>query len=278
MAKVSRSKINCAVLFIQRIFHFRVVRLVLLTDILDLCLLQKQTVPETLEWKTVESNSKRLVHRIEKIDNFQGHPAALIRFRCEGIQGPCLAHVFANFLTTTKFRSMWDKSVDDVYERYPVEDLDAVNMAMGFGTYGACTKVGVGYCTTKPAFGVDSREQLTMCGINECSDGSAIIWGTEMASWHDHLLPKDTERRTRAKSHLFATTMTPTGDNTFDVEYVLQLEIGGSLPTWLTTPIIIDNVKSMFKVVDRFFGESGGALDQHLLEIQKENNSLLMTP
>ena len=118
---------------------------------------------------------------------------------------------------------MWDVSLANVYEAYPIDELDTVNVAMGMGKYGECTKIGVGYCTTKPSFGVDSREQLTMCGIQDFEDGSSIIWGTEMESQHDHLLPEDEARRTRAKSHLFATTLIPTGKDTFDVEYVIQL-------------------------------------------------------
>ena len=234
-----------------------------------------------MTWKKVENNQKRLVHHIEKIDNFQGLNAPLLRFRCR-MNGPCLGHVFANFLTNKDFRSKWDESLADVHELYPVEDLDTVNMAMGTGKFGDCIKMGVGYCTTKPNFGVDSREQLTMCGIQEMKDGSCVIWGTEMEEWHNHLLPDNYQRRTRARSHLFSTTLIPTGDDSFDVEYAIQLDIGGSLPNWITTPIVIDNVKNMFKVVDAYFGEGeGGALDQYLKDIQQEaidDYSLLMTP
>jgi len=198
----------------------------------------------SVDLKTVENRENRLVYHIEKIDNFQGLNAPLLRFRCSLI-GPCLPHIFAQFLTNKEFRSKWDESLADVYEKYPVADLDPVNIALGFGKYGLCSKIGVGYCTTKPSFGVDSREQLTMCGVQEFDNGSSIIWGTEMKPWHDHLLPDDEKRRTRAKSHLFSTTLVPTGENTFDVEYVIQLEIGGSIPNWLTTPVVIDNVKNI---------------------------------
>ncbi|CAB9504967.1 expressed unknown protein [Seminavis robusta] len=244
--------------------------------------LETTVVDDDLPWKTVESNKNRLVHQIQKIDNFQGLNAPLLRFRCR-MKGPCLAHVFASFLTTKEYRSMWDESLANVYEKYPIEDLDCVNMAMEFGKYGQCSKVGVGYCTTKPSFGVDSREQLTMCGIQDFHDGSSIIWGTEMEDHHNHLLPEDEARRTRAKSHLFATTMIPTGHDTFDVEYVIQLEIGGKIPNWLTTPIVIENVKNMFRVVDGYFKEGeGGALDEYLkdsyLEALGDKYSLLLTP
>lgn len=60
-------------------------------------------------------------------------------------------------------------------------------------------------------------------------------------------MPSHHDRVTRAKSHLFSTTLVPTGETTFDVEYVLQLEIGGKIPTWMTTPIVTDSVKRMFK-------------------------------
>jgi hypothetical protein len=194
------------------------------------------------------------------------------------MSGPCLSHFFAQFLTDEQHRSMWDESLASVYEKYPIEDLDSVNMAMGFGKkYGDCSKIGVGYCTTKPSFGVDSREQLTMCGIQDFQDGSSIIWGTEMEEHHNHLLPKEEARRTRAKSHLFATTLIPTGRDTFDVEYVIQLEIGGKIPTWLTTPIVIENVKNMFRVVDEYY--KGGALDKYLREqLLGDKYSLLLTP
>ena len=66
--------------------------------------------------------------------------------------------------------------------------------------------------------------------------------------------------------------------------FSLYTEIGGGLPNFLTTPVVIDNVKNMFKIVDVYFSDQkeGGALDQYLKELQKEalidNNSLLMTP
>ena len=68
------------------------------------------------------------------------------------------------------------------------------------------------------------------------------------------------------------------------MSFVSSSEIGGGLPNFLTTPVVIDNVKNMFKIVDVYFSdqEEGGALDRYLKELQKEalidNNSLLMTP
>jgi hypothetical protein len=60
-------------------------------------------------------------------------------------------------------------------------------------------------------------------------------------------MPSHYDRVTRAKSHLFSTTLVPTSESSFDVEYVLRLEIGGKIPTWLTIPIVTDSVKRMFK-------------------------------
>jgi hypothetical protein len=152
---------------------------------------------------------------------------------------------------------------------------------MGF-KYGDCSRLGVGHCVTKANLGIDAREQLIICGINDFPDGSCVIWGTEMEEWHDHLFPPG-PRHTRAKSHIFSSTLVPTGPNTFDVEYVLQLDIGGKIPTWMTTPIILDSVKRMFSYAKGFYLNVGGELDKFLLEKasrpdHKDGLSLLMTP
>jgi hypothetical protein len=70
------------------------------------------------------------------------------------------------------------------------------------------------------------------------------------------------KRQPRSTSHLFATTIIPTGDETFDVEYVLQLEIGG-FPGWLTGPVVIETVKKMFRFADDYF-KSGLTQDGEL--------------
>jgi len=236
--------------------------------------------PENMKWKEIEANHKRTVHKIEKIDNFQGHPAPLLRFR-SSLKGPCIGECFADFIMSLEERKKWDKQIEQVYEICPILDLDSANIAMHFGRYGDCSRLGVGYCQTKANLGVTPREQLTLCGIQDFTDGSCVIWGTEMEEWHNHLLPEG-ERQTRAKSHIFSTTLTPTSENTFDVEYVLQLEVGGKLPTWLTTPIMTDTIKSMFRHAERFFAGSK-ELDIFLEEKAKRDefanrHSLLMTP
>eukprot|EP01083_Nonionella_stella_P099020 278504_1 len=104
---------------------------------------------------------------------------------------------------------------------------------MDFG-YGDCTRLGIGYCRTKSNPIVDGREQLTLCGIQELPNNGCIIWGTEMEEWHNNLMPEDAVRLPRAKSHLFGVALVPTGPDSFDVEYILQLSVGGRIPGFLT--------------------------------------------
>lgn len=233
-----------------------------------------------MKWKKVESNKKRTVHLIEKIDNFKGFGAPILRFR-SSMQGPCDGEAFANFIMNLDDRKKWDSQIDNVVEAYPVHDLDSANIAMGF-KYGDCSRLGVGHCVTKANLGIDAREQLTICGINDFADGSCMIWGTEMEEWHDHLLPGE-KRVTRAKSHIFTTTLIPTGPESFDVEYVLQLDIGGNIPNWMTTPIVIDNVKKLFSCAKDFYLNKDGEYEKFLMEKANRMNhkgglSLLMTP
>ncbi|EEC50447.1 predicted protein [Phaeodactylum tricornutum CCAP 1055/1] len=241
-----------------------------------------ESCTEKLRWKTIEERKDRLVHQIQKIDNFQGLPAPLVRFR-SSLSGPCVGECFANFIMDIDERKKWDSQIEQVYEAYPIHDLDAANIAMGFGRYGDCSRLGIGYCQTKANLGISPREQLILCGIQNFSDGSCIVWGTEMEEWHNHLFPPG-ERHTRAKSHIFSTTLTPTSENSFDVEYALQLEVGGKLPTWCTTPILVDTIKKMFIHAQGFFGGEHGNLEAYLSEQKRHNcfpadrQSLLMTP
>lgn len=220
------------------------------------------------------------MHEVEKIDNFQGLNAPILRFRAS-MEGPCDGEAFANFVMNLEDRKKWDAQIDNVYEAYTIDDLDMANMAMGF-QYGDCFRMGVGHATTKPNLGIDAREQLTICGINQLDEGSTIIWGTEMEDRHNYLFPPG-PRTTRARSHIFCTTLTPTSPSTFDVEYVLQLEIGGKIPTWMTTPIVIDNVKKLFSCTQSFFKNESGELETFLAEKAKRQAltsgpSFLMTP
>jgi len=151
-------------------------------------------------------------------------------------------------------RAKWDPQIENVDEIYPVYDVDAANIAMNF-KYLDCKRLGIGYCQTKSNPIVDGREQLILCGIQEAQNKACVIWGTEMEEWHNYLFPQDKKRHTRAKTHLFSTTLVPTGPDSFDVEYVLQLEVGGNLPTFLTTPILVETVKQMFKYAKKTFAD-----------------------
>lgn len=232
-----------------------------------------------MKWKNVEANKRRTVHQIQKIDNYDGHKPPIIRFRAS-FEGPCVGEAFANMIMETEERKRWDSQIDYVYEAYPVDDLDSVNIAMGF-KYGDCSRVGVGHCLTKSNMGIDAREQLTLCGINDFADGSCLIWGTEMEEWHDHLFPPG-QRRTRGKSHLFSTVLVPTSATTFDAEYVLQLDIGGNIPTWMTTPIVTDSVKKLFEHAKGFYAGKDERLVDFIEEQARRNvkdgYSLLTTP
>ena len=237
-----------------------------------------------MKWKKVEANKRKIVHQIDKIDNFQGLGPPLQRFRAS-MEGPSHGLSFADFIMNVDRRQEWDPQIDNVCELFPINDLDTANIAMGFGKFGDCEKLGVGYTKTKAhPIGISPREQLTLCGIQNFDDGSTLIWGTELEEWHNHLLPAG-ERLTRARSHLFSVALVPTGENTFDVEYALQLDFGGNLPHWMTAPLVIDSVKSMFGVAKPFFNAGeGGELDQIIKEekIQQEKfedrNSILFTP
>jgi hypothetical protein len=64
----------------------------------------------------------------------------------------------------------------------------------------------------------------------------------------------------------------------------LLLEIGGNIPAWLTTPIVVDSVKRMFSVIQRYL-EDENELDRIFREKQfsdqrifTERHALLMTP
>jgi len=156
---------------------------------------------DAFEWTKQEANGKKLVSCVDKIDDFQSLKCPILRFRAS-LEGPCIGDAFVSLIMDLEERSKWDPSIKEVYEAYPIRDLDAANIQMGFGKYGDCSRLGVGYCQTKSYLAVPGREQLTLCGVQNFEDGSSLIWGTEMEDWHNHLLPPG-KRTTRARSHLF---------------------------------------------------------------------------
>ena len=232
------------------------------------------TSQETLKWKTIESRPKQFLHTIDKVENYLGLGPPLLRFRAT-IEGPCLGAPFADFIMSLEEREQWDDQISQVDELFPI-DASSATQFLGEDKYGDCSQIGVGYCQTKSAFGISPREQLTVCGVQNFDDGSAVIWGTEMdTELHDHLLPQlpGTKRPTRAKSHIFCTTLSPLADdpeNKFEVEYCLQMCTGG-LPAFVTTPVMINTVKSLFRHAKTFYaGGEGSELEAYLAALEEE--------
>lgn len=233
----------------------------------------------SMKWKKVESNKRKIVHQIEKIDNFQDLGCPIIRMR-SSLQGQCIPKLFADIITTLEGRKNWDPQIAGVQEIYPIYDTDMANLAMGVGKYGDCCRLGVGYVQLKSNIGVDPREQLTIAGVQEFENGSALLWATEMEEWNNHLFPPG-PRCTRAKTHLFSVALVPTGQDSFDVEYILQFELGGKMPTFFSTPLLIETLKNMFVYAKSCFEDEN--VFNSYLEEQKKNpledrHSILMTP
>lgn len=242
-----------------------------------------ESVPSgPLKWKTVEKRKggSGPVKHIEKLESYNGIKAPLLRFRAE-IEGPCVGDYFGKYILDLNARKKWDSQIENVYELHGFDDLDPVNIAMGFGRqYGDVTRMGIGYGKTKPGI-VTPREQMFLYGMQEFPDGSCVLWGSEMDEEYNFLLPPGT-RHTRAKSHLFSATLVPTSPNSFDIEYVVQMEVGGGVPVFLTTPVLIDTVKKLLKTADAEFSGREGDLESFLAEIKAEKEvvaeTLLMTP
>ena len=163
-------------------------------------------------------------------------------------------------------RTLWDQTCDSVDEIYPLDLLvgnQHFTKSLPYDLAGSSvvlTRLGIGHCTTKPAAGglVSPREQLTLCGINESPNVGGVIWGYECPSSMNNLFPSGLQTLTRAKSHVFAASIERTKDGEgFVVEYVIQLEIGGRIPTWTTAPMVTQTIKNLFKFTHGYFGEGG---------------------
>ena len=105
--------------------------------------------PDSLVWKTAEKNEKRLVHEIERIDNFEGTHTPLIRMRSR-LRGPerDRGDRFSRLLTDQEFRVQWDPNCAEIYEMYLADDISDIELVME-GKFGECRKFGLGYCRTK---------------------------------------------------------------------------------------------------------------------------------
>jgi len=226
-----------------------------------------------LRWKKVEANARNTVHRIDKLDSFQNVKTPLLRFRST-IQGPCIGERFSHFIMDLEERKKWDDQIAFQEEMYPIDDVASVDHLLGdTERFGNCVRVGVGYVKTKQGI-ISPREQLILGGHQEFQDGSTILWGTEMEEFHNHLLPPG-QRHTRAKSHLFAATLAPTSNNSFDIEYLLQMDVGGGLPNFITTPAIIEAVKKLFSHAESYF--EGEDIEQFLKAKEEEEQNLLIS-
>lgn len=106
-------------------------------------------VPDSLQWKTVEKNAKRLVHEIDRIDNFDGRHTPLIRMRSR-LKGAEFdrGKSFSSFLTDQDLRTKWDPNCADIHEMYLAEDIGDIELVMD-GAFGKCIRFGLGYCRTK---------------------------------------------------------------------------------------------------------------------------------
>lgn len=222
-----------------------------------------------LKWKTMENKLGKTVHRVDKADKFQGLKTPLLRFR-SSLSGPCIPERFSHFIMDLEERKKWDDQIAQNQELYPIDDLGAVDSLLGDQVkYGKCARVGVGYTQTKQGI-ISPREQLIVGGMQEFDNGATILWGTEMEEYHNHLLPEG-PRHTRAKSHLFACTLVPTSSDSFDIEYLLQMDVGGGLPHFMTTPALTDAVKKLFEHAKGYFsGGEGSDLDLYLQSRQQD--------
>ena len=117
-------------------------------------------VPDSLQWKTVEKNTKRLVQEIDRIDNFEGHRTPLIRMRAR-LKGPEFERGkrFSSFLTDQDLRTKWDPNCALIHEMYLAEDIEDIDLVMG-GSFGKCIRFGLGYCRTKQV-----RRKELVCDI-----------------------------------------------------------------------------------------------------------------
>lgn len=213
-----------------------------------------------LKWKKIERNSQKTVHQIDKLDTFQNINTPVLRFRAS-IAGPCIGDQFSHFIMNEDERKLWDDQVDHVTELYPIDNVSIVDTLLHNNSekYGLCSRVGVGYTLTKSGI-ISPREQLICGGMQNYDNGATILWGTEMEEYHNHLLPQDIPRQVRAKTYLFAATLVPTSYNSFDVEYILQMNVGGGVPNFLTTPKVVEVIKKLFDHASNYFEGCQGSL------------------
>lgn len=241
------------------------------------------TIDDTADfykWKNMERHPNRLISQVDKIDNFQDNGVPLIRVR-SSLRGPLKQNgiYFSELISTAELRQKWDATNKIVETIYNAADLGDVKRFMG-DDYGEPVLFGIGYVKTKQSV-VSPREQMTLCGVQNFPSGASIVWGVELEEDQDHLFPKDQPKRMpRSTSHLFAMTLIPTGEDTFDVEYVLQLDVGG-LPGWLLGPVVTETVKKMFRFAEKYCEsgfEEGGQLAKRLAAFPDDDDEEESSP
>ena len=232
---------------------------------------------ERHRWKTVAANPARPLSRIEKIDDFQGKATPLLRFRAS-LTGPKKqrGYCFSDLISDLELRKQWDATLAVVQEDYCSADLADVAGYLR-PDQGTPARFGIGYVKTKQSV-VSPREQLTLCGLQLFPSGASVLWGVELEEDQDHLFPTESQpkRVQRSTSHLFCNTIVPRGEGDgFDVEYLVQIEVGG-LPGWLTGPAVVDTIKKLFRFADGYFadglkeGGGDGALARRLAALPDE--------
>lgn len=240
--------------------------------------------PDVYRWTVLEKNPERPVSRIDAIPNFMGRGPPLQRFRAT-LRAPAQQQgfCFSELVSETALRTQWDATCASVDQLHSAADLTQVRelqarclrestLRCGKDSdilgYGEPLLFGIGHVRTKRSV-VSPREQLTLCGLQRFPSGATITWGIELEEDQNHLFPADQpNRRPRSTSHLFAMTTAPRREDPtlFDVEYVLQVEVGG-IPTWISSPLVLDAVKKMFRFAEgygRSGFEEGGALARRL--------------
>lgn len=227
---------------------------------------------DVYKWKVSEDNPNRLVSHVDKIDGFDKKGEPLLRFR-SSMTGPAKkrAELFSDLVSVTEMRQRWDATnamVDTIYSAADMKEVEQIQDHK----YGKVLLFGIGYVKTKKTV-VSPREQMTLCGLQEFPSGASITWGVELEEDQDYLFPEG-KRSPRSTSHIFSQTLIPTGENTFDVEYCIQLEVGG-FPGWLSGPIVVDSIKKMFNFADKYFKsgfEEDGELAKKLALIPDDDS------
>ena len=94
---------------------------------------------DSLKWKTVESNKKKTVQSIQKLDAFGGISTPVFRFQSK-LEGPCIGEFFGRFIIDLEERRKWDAQIDNVHELHSIEELERINESHGH--YGKCARMG----------------------------------------------------------------------------------------------------------------------------------------